>query len=342
LVSVEAARRDYGVALNADGTVDDARTVALRRELRRRKPAAAARIDTVAGDTVDATVTDTVTDITVAAKNANTVATPSRGRARIGVVVPVSNANLEPDLAQLRPRGVSLHFARVGGYDLDAVPDAAQMRRLAQASLDDIVDSLAACRADVILYGCTSATLACGPDFDRDLRRCIESRVAAVGVKAPAVTAAAAVVEALRDLGAARVGLATPYTAALNRDAAAYLEACGVEVVAVAGVEAELDNYGQGALSPDEVLALGLRASHAAADAIVLSCTDMRAVEVIGALEAAVAKPVVTSNQALMYAALKRLNARADVELLTAPAGFGRLLAAGFAPANAVKLAATA
>ena len=352
LVSVESARRDYGVALDAGGAVDAAQTARLRRELRRGELAAgggetvAATVaeTEIAGDGTAATVAKTeIAGIeTVAAAGAAgeitgiktaTVAAPvtdSRGRARIGVVVPVSNSNLEPDLALLRPRGVSLHFARVGGYDLDAVPDGDQMRQLAQESLDDIIDSLAACRVDVILYGCTSATLAHDRAFDRDLRRQIEARV---GV--PAVTAAGAVVEALRDLNAARIGLATPYTADLNRAAAAYLESCGIEVATAAGVDAALDNYQQGALTPAQVFALGLRAGHPDAQAALLSCTDMRAVEVIDALEAALDKPVVTSNQALLYASLKRLNARpAAAEPLSAPPGFGRLLSAA-APAPA-------
>ena len=53
--------------------------------------------------------------------------TPSRGSGRIGVLVPFTNTNLEPDMALLRPPGVSMHFARLGGYDLDAIPDAGQM-----------------------------------------------------------------------------------------------------------------------------------------------------------------------------------------------------------------------
>ena len=339
LVSVESARRDYGVALDAGGAVDEAQTARLRRELRRGELAAGGDVEIAAAtvaETVAATVSETAAaaepcvETTATTTPARPFPTDSRGRARIGVVVPVSNSNLEPDLALLRPRGVSLHFARVGGYDLDAVPDGAQMRQLAQESLDDIIDSLAACRVDVILYGCTSATLAHGRDFDRDLRRQIEARA---GV--PAVTAAGAVVEALRDLNAARIGLATPYTADLNRAAAAYLESCGIEVAAAAGVDAALDNYQQGALTPAQVFALGLRADHARAQAALLSCTDMRAVEVIDALEAALDKPVVTSNQALLYAALKRLNARpATAEPLSAPPGFGRLLSA-VAPAPA-------
>src|SRR5688500_4466374 len=87
----------------------------------------------------------------------------SRGLARIGVVVPVSNVNLEPDLGLMRPPGVSLHVARAGGYDLDQVPDSAQMRKFALASLDEVIGALNAALVDIVLYGCTSATLSHGP-----------------------------------------------------------------------------------------------------------------------------------------------------------------------------------
>ena len=65
----------------------------------------------------------------------------TRGRARIGVVVPFSNTNLEPDLMMLCPPGVSLHFARAGGYDLDAIPDEHQMRHYSDAPVEEVVDS---------------------------------------------------------------------------------------------------------------------------------------------------------------------------------------------------------
>ncbi|MEL6933972.1 MAG: Asp/Glu racemase, partial [Pseudomonadota bacterium] len=59
--------------------------------------------------------------------------------------------------------------------------------------------------------------------------------------------------------------------------------------------------------SPDQVLELGQRANHADADTIVLSCTDMRSVEIIDKLEAELDKPVVTSNQAMLFQALELL-----------------------------------
>jgi maleate cis-trans isomerase len=227
----------------------------------------------------------------------------SRGRARIGAVVPISNTNLEPDLTMMRPRGVSLHFMRAGGYDLDRIPDSDQMRKFAEASLEDVIAGLTGARVDFVLYGCTSATLAHGLDFDR----VFEARIAGLaGVGA--VTAAGALVEALGDLGVEKVGFCSPYTRQLNAEGAAFLSQAGFEVVSQAYVGGDLGNYGQGAMSPEEVFRLGTEADRADAEAVVLSCTDMRAVEAIATLEEALHKPVVTSNQALMYVARKRLN----------------------------------
>src|SRR5690349_20941264 len=90
----------------------------------------------------------------------------SRSKARIGIVVPFSNTNLESDMILLRPVEASLHFTRIGGYDLDATPDADQMRKFALTSLEAAITSLAAVRPHVILYGCTSATISLGREFD--------------------------------------------------------------------------------------------------------------------------------------------------------------------------------
>ena len=150
----------------------------------------------------------------------------TRGRARAGVVVPFSNTNLEPDMAMLCPPGVSVHFARAGGYDLAAVPDEHQMRDFSDAPFEEVVDSLLGCRPDLLLYGCTSATLARGPAFDAQFRRRIESHAAV-----PAVTAASAVVEALGDLGVERFAFSSPYVASLNDLAVSFIEAFGFRCV---------------------------------------------------------------------------------------------------------------
>jgi maleate isomerase len=242
--------------------------------------------------------------------------TQSRGRARFGLLVPFTNSNLEPDFALMRPDGVSCHTARMGGYDEDEVPDESQMQALGATDLDEPLALLLGIKPDVVIYGCTSATLTHGPAFDRGLA----ARIAAAS-GAKTVTAAGAIVHALSTLGATRVGFASPYVSGINDMAVRFLSDMWVETVARSEVQSELGNHEQGALTPDAVFELGLAADRPDADAIVLSCTDMRSVEIIDRLEQAIGKPVVTSNQAILFTAMQALGMTDPVP------GFGRLLA---------------
>lgn len=81
-----------------------------------------------------------------------------------------------------------------------------------------------------------------------------------------------------------------------------------------------LDNYGQGELDQQAVHDLGLVADHPKAEALILSCTDVRSVETIARLEKAVGKPVISSNQAMIFQAMQLAGIR---EPMT---GFGQLL----------------
>ena len=240
---------------------------------------------------------------------------PSRGRARFGILVPFTNTNLEPDLALLKPDGVSLHFARLGGYDQDEIPDASQMHQLGAADLDEPLHLLQGTRPDVIMYGCTSATLTHGFAFDRALAERIRA-----GSGAETVTAAGALVHALGFLGAKRIGFASPYVPMINDMAVDFLSDSGVETVTRSEVDESLDNYGQGELDPQAVYDLGLAADHQDAQAIVLSCTDMRSVETIARLEQAVRKPVISSNQAMVFQAMQLAG------ITEAMPGYGQLL----------------
>lgn len=240
--------------------------------------------------------------------------TSTRGRARIGVFVPFTNTNLEPDLMMLRPEGTTLHFTRLGGYDADEIPDRDQMGDLGASNMEEPFRLIQGVRPDVVMYGCTSATLAHGPVFDKELRARIASECGA-----KTVTAAGALAFALKTINAKRIGFASPYVPSLNDAAVAFLEREGFDTVARSEVHGTLDNEGQGALSPSDVFALGINADHPEAEAIVLSCTDMRSVEVIADLEADLGKPVVTSNQAMMFQAMQ------VACLGPAPPGFGKL-----------------
>jgi maleate isomerase len=226
----------------------------------------------------------------------------TRGSARLGIVVPTGNTNLEPDMMMLAPNGISLHFARAGGYDIDQIPDEKQMQQYSDTPASDVIDSLRDCRSDIILYGCTSATLAQGPEFDRKFRGQIET-IAGV----PAVTAASALVEVLNALEVRRFAFSSPYVKTLNSLAIDFIESFGMHCVKRADVPVPMSNEAIGSATPEEITTLAERADCETAEAMVISCTDYRATEAIPAIEARLGKPVVTSNQAMMLMALKRL-----------------------------------
>lgn len=226
----------------------------------------------------------------------------SRRGKRIGLIVPSSNTNVEPDFQLLTPSGVTVHVARSGGYDVSAVPDSGEMRRFVRQSLDQQLQLLMDARVDIIAYGCTSATLSDGPEFDKQFCEELSEKTGC-----PAVTTAGALVEAIKVLDVKRVAFTSPYVKRLADEAVDFIRQCGIEVVSQVGFEKDLNSLEQNALTPEDAYAMALKADHPDAEAIVISCTDYRALEAVPAIERALGKPVITSNQALMHACLKRL-----------------------------------
>jgi len=226
----------------------------------------------------------------------------TRTRARIGVLVPFTNTNLEPDMMLMRAPGTTVHFQRMGGYDVDEIPGSDQMAGLGASDISHDLRMISGVRPDVVLYGCTSATLTHGPGFDAELAEDIKA-----GSGAVSLTAAGSLVSAIQALGVTKVGFSSPYLGEINAQAMEFLAQNGIDTVKCADVGRELGNYGQGELTPDEVFNLACQADHPQAEAIVLSCTDMRSVEAVTRIEAVLNKPVVTSNQAMMFALMRAL-----------------------------------
>ena len=227
----------------------------------------------------------------------------TRTRAKIGVLVPFTNTNLEADMMLMRCPDTTVHFQRMGGYDVDEIPGSDQMAGLGASDISHDLKMISGVRPDVVLYGCTSATLTHGPSFDQQLAQDIRAASGAV-----CITAAGALVAAIHALDLSRVGFSSPYLGEINTQAMDFLTQNRITTVNCADIGRELGNYGQGELIPDEVFDLAMQADHPKAEAIILSCTDMRAVEAIDRIEATLDKPVVTSNQAMMFALMRALD----------------------------------
>jgi maleate isomerase len=237
-------------------------------------------------------------------------------RARIGILVPPGNPTVEPELYRMVPDGVSLHFARLQSPPPDgSAGGAAGMEERTRAyrdGLDGPTAALGQVRPAVIVLAHTASSYAVGTGGEQPL----VDRVTRLG-GAPALLAAHAVRDALRHLGVSRLALGTPYPESISRQGRAYWEASGFQIVGYHRLADVVDIYAE---SEERAHELALRADAPAAQAVLLSGTGLPTVAVLETLERELGKPVISSNQACLWRALRL----AGVD--DAVPGFGRLL----------------
>lgn len=241
---------------------------------------------------------------------------------RIGLLVPSSNTTVEPEFYRALPPGVTLHVARL--FLTQIAPEA--ILSLVQ-DLETQSRGLASADVDVIVLGATAPSFLKGLGYDRELIARIE---AATGKRA--TTTSTALIAALRHLGASRVVLGAAYDDRVNAIAQAFLEANGIDVLAAQGL-GMVDNLAVGRLGSDSAYELARRIDRPDAEAIVLACTNWKTMDAIEQLERELGKPVISTTQASLWAALKMIGRIEGV------AGYGRLLRDLAAPSQQTQIA---
>jgi maleate isomerase len=119
-----------------------------------------------------------------------------------------------------------------------------------------------------------------------------------------ALTTSGALVQALEHLDVTRVAIATPYTPEVAERLSLFLDEAGVGVVASAHLGLTEHIWRVPYARTAELICA---ADSPQADAIVVSCTNLPTYDVIAALEERLGKPVITANQATMWAALRAI-----------------------------------
>ncbi len=241
---------------------------------------------------------------------------------RIGLLVPSSNTTVEPEFYRALPPGVTLHVARLflTQISTDAILGIVQ-------DLETQSRGLASADVDVIVLGATAPSFLKGLGYDRELIARIE---AATGKRA--TTTSTALVAALRHVGASRIVLGAAYDDRVNAIAQAFLEANGIEVLAARGL-GMVDNLAVGRLGSDSAYELARKIDRPDAEAIVLACTNWKTMDAIERLERELGKPVISTTQASLWAALRIIGRIEGV------AGYGRLLRDLTAPSRQTQVA---
>jgi maleate cis-trans isomerase len=228
---------------------------------------------------------------------------------RIGLFVPSSNTTIEPEFYRALPPQVTLHVARL------------YLTQIATDSIENVVRdievqarNLASADVDVLVLGATAPSFLKGLGYDREVIRKIE---AASGKRA--TTASTALVDSLRHLGVSRIALGSAYDEKVNGIARSFLEASGFEVVSAEGLGL-VDNLVVGRLEAGTALELARKIDRPEAQAIVLACTNWKSMEVIEKIEQALGKPVISTTQCSLWAALRMVGWTQPIP------GYGRLL----------------
>jgi len=227
---------------------------------------------------------------------------------RIGMIALATDYNSESEVRRMLPPGVELFTNRV----TNANPLTLENLR---AMTDDITRAAAGILpgrgVDVVIYGCTSGTAAIG-------EAAVRARIQAAQPGVPCTNPIAAAKAALDAFSAKRISVLTPYIESVNDELAARFGEQGFEVLNIDGFDMEDD------IEMSEIPFAAIRAAaplvcRPDADALFVSCTAMRAASIVADLERLVSKPVVTSNQALVWHSLQLLGNSEPVS------GFGSL-----------------
>jgi maleate isomerase len=222
-------------------------------------------------------------------------------RAAIGLVVLATDHTIEHEWRHLLGQdGVAFYESR-----LENSPDITPARLAEiESRIGPAVELLLPGeRLDVVAFGCTSAAMVIGEE-----RVCARIREVRAGIACTTpITAALAALDALK---VRRVALLTPYVRAINDFMREYIEARGIAVTRIASFEHANDNEVARIDADSLCTAIKQLAGFADVDVVFVSCTSLRVAELVPQLESATDKPVLSSNFAMAWHALRLAGVR--------------------------------
>jgi maleate isomerase len=226
-----------------------------------------------------------------------------------GVLIPATNTTCEIEFGRLVPPSLQVHVARLGKGGAGAFAPSLD------ADIDYQSKMLGNAKVEVISLAQTSASLF-ADNYDEDVTR----RMSA-GAGVPAITSAQAVGQALQALGVRRIAIVSPYSPPVIERARQYYETkYAMQVVALHSFDAS-DAYAIGQLGPENAHDAFVRIDRPEIEAFVVPGGSFPTMTFIAAWEREFGKPVVTTNQAALWAMLRIMRVEEKLP------GLGRLLA---------------
>ena len=210
---------------------------------------------------------------------------------QIGLIVLQADETLERDLRLLLPNDLEFLVSRV--------PSATSVSRESlQAMANELTQAASllpvGANLSAVGYGCTSGTAQIGAAH-------IASLIQA-GIQTPTVTEpVSALIAACAHLGVTRIGLISPYVASVSDQLRVVLADAGIRVTHFASFD-EPSEERVVRISLDSITAAAIAMGDAEdCEAVFLSCTNLRTLDVIAQITTQIEKPVLSSNQVLAW-----------------------------------------
>ncbi len=214
---------------------------------------------------------------------------------RIGLVVLATDLTSEHDLYQLcATSGVRIHVTRTE-YNNPVTPE--NLAALKDGLTHAVGLLVPEVPLQLIYFSCTSAGALLG---DAVVRQQIQTVRAGVPVITPLMAAS----EAFKALQVKRLSILTPYTADVAKPVGNYFEERNIAVPNISSMGLT-DDREMARLAPESIVTMAEECIAPDADALFISCTALRSVQVILRIEEAIGRPVVTSNQAAAWLAAR-------------------------------------
>ena len=226
-----------------------------------------------------------------------------------GSLIPSTNTTVEIEFNRLLPDSLQLHVGRLGkGGDTPFSPSL-------DADVEYQAKLLGTAKVEVISLAQTSASMF---DDDYDAKAV---RLMSEGSGVPALTSADAVGHAIRALGANRIAIVSPYSEEVMERTKRYYETRhGLEVVGMEGFGAT-DAYAIGTLGAEHAIGAFERIDRPEIEVLMVPGGNFPTMKFVADWEEQFGKPVVTTNQAALWAMLSVMKFEDPVP------GIGRLLA---------------
>ncbi|WP_051213816.1 maleate cis-trans isomerase family protein [Maritalea myrionectae] len=209
----------------------------------------------------------------------------------LGLIVLQADETLEQDMRRLMPGRVELHTTRI--------PSGAAVTRETLAAMATRLTGAAAllppaAQFDCIGYGCTSGAAEIGADKVADYVRAGRST-------AHVTNPLTALIAACQDLSIHRLALLSPYVADVSVKLRDALQVAGVATPVFGSFE-EPEESKVVRISATSIRAAAQElAAQGDIDAVFLSCTNLRTVDIIDEMEETTGLPCLSSNQVLTW-----------------------------------------